>query len=525
MSARFQKLLILGLDALPWRVLKPLMDADVTPRLKALHDRGCSGVLRSTIPHQTPAAWTTFMTGVHPGTHGIVNWQHYDARKNALTLNNVERFAGKTIYERFSTASLKVGVVMQPVTYPPFKVNGYLLSGFDSPGINEPFAYPRELEREILEICPRHAENFGVDESWEVAKHELDDSAFAQNIALLTERVRRVTDLALELNRRHPSDVLMVYFQDPDLVLHRAWRWCDATTWNDNTARREAVFKFFAMLDRCCGELIDATEASERLTLVLSDHGQRPDALRVRLNSILIELGFLVPASGINLIKDGVRRITNRINQRDEQGLGVPIDWARTRAFMPFQSCTGFVYVNLEGRQPHGSVKREDFSQVRDEVIDALRKHSRAHEFFEEVAAMDQAHGWHEDLLLPDIYIQPKVGIEFVRRAKRGEISFPTKRAYAGLHDPDGLYILDGPAIRAGEANAHIADLAPTLLAALGQAVPSYMEGRVLNECFAQPLDVNSVPFAWEAKEAGEAYSAEGAAAVEKRLADLGYLD
>src|SRR5204862_6713883 len=98
--------------------------------------------------------------------------------------------------------------------------------------------------------------------------------------------------------------------------------------------------------------------------------------------------------------------------------------------FMPFQSCTGFVYVNLEGRQPHGSVKQSDFIRVRDEVIDALRSYrSGTDSFFEDVQAMDEAHGWRSELLLPDIYVQPKPGIEFVRRAKRGEISYPTKRS------------------------------------------------------------------------------------------------
>ncbi len=532
----FKKLLILGLDALPWRILKPMMDAGAAPRLRALVERGCSGVLRSTMPHQTPAAWTTFMTGVHPGTHGIVNWQHYDAKKNALTLNNVERYAGKTIYERFSDAGFKVGVVMQPLTYPPFKVNGFLLTGFDSPGIKEPFAYPRELEKEVLEICPRHGENLGLEEQWEGASLDAGDEAFFKNIELLRERVKRVANLALELNRRHPTDVLMVYFQDPDLLLHRAWRWCDPATWHDNDARRNAVLEFFKTLDSACGELIDACGAgfqpaslNQCLTLVLSDHGQRPDALRVRLNSILIELGFLVPASGFNKLKESVRKLTGKLKNSDEQGFGMPIDWERTRAFMPFQSCTGFVYVNREGRQPNGSVKAADFARVRDDVIAALRNYrdpKTGASYFEEVAAMDEAHGWRSELLLPDIYVQPQPGIEFVRRAKSGEIAHPTKRAYAGLHDPDGLYILDGPGVKsARDIHAHIVDMAPTALAALGQAVPSYMEGRVLNECFEAPYAVQSIPFPWESKEAGDAYSAEGAAAVEKRLADLGYLD
>src|SRR5204863_8705827 len=130
---------------------------------------------------------------------------------------------------------------MQPLTYPPFEVNGFLLTGFDSPGIADPFAWPRTLEKEILEICPRHGENLGLEERWQGASQDTGDDAFVKNIELLRERVRRVAHLALELERRHPTDVLMVYFQDPDLLPHRAWRWCDPRTWHESQLRRKTV--------------------------------------------------------------------------------------------------------------------------------------------------------------------------------------------------------------------------------------------------------------------------------------------
>jgi predicted AlkP superfamily phosphohydrolase/phosphomutase len=207
-------------------------------------------------------------------------------------------------------------------------------------------------------------------------------------------------------------------------------------------------------------------------------------------------------------------------------GFGIQVDWKRTRAFMPFHSCTGFVYVNLEGRQPQGSVVAGDLQRVRDDVIAALRAFrdpkTRAN-YFQDVSPLVAQS---EVLNLPDIFVQPAPGVEFVRKAKAGEFAFPTKRPFAGIHEPDGLYILHGPNVRAQrDTHAQIVDMAPTILAMCGEAVPSYMEGRALSECFAEPLTVTTVPFAWEAREAGDAYTAEGAAAVEKRLADLGYLD
>jgi predicted AlkP superfamily phosphohydrolase/phosphomutase len=528
MGTAYRKLLLLGLDAVPWRILGPMIDAGVMPCFRALRYAGWSGNLRSTIPHQTPSAWTTFMTGVQPGTHGILNWQHYDVQRNSFTMNDLTRFAGRTIYHLFSEAGLKVGVVMQPVTYPPFAVNGFLLSGFDSPGLNAPFAFPRELEKEVLEICPAHAENVSVDERWEASAHETDDAAFARNIAAMSAYVTRVGKLAVELYRRHPTDVLMVYFQAPDLVLHRAWRWCDPVTAGASPQRQALVREFFRTLDTVCGELVAVAGGPECLTLALSDHGQRPDALRVRLNSILMELGYLVPASGWRRIHSAVRRLKHLGQKAVHGGIGVAIDWSKTRAFMPYQSCTGFVYVNQEGRQPHGCVPAAECARVRDELVAALRQYRdprTSAKYFAEVEPMDETHGWREKLALPDLYVQPQPGVEFVRRAKKGSIAFPTKRPYAGLHDPDGFYLLHGAGVQPRhDAPAHIADLAPTLLAALNVPVPAFMQGHAL-QVFAEPLRVEPRAMTWDPADSQETYTPDQAAAVEKRLADLGYLD
>lgn len=527
----YKKLLILGLDGLPWSITQTMMDLGAMPVLKSLMESGCSGILRSTVPAQTPAAWTTFMTGVHPGTHGIINWQDFDATKMVTRLNNVERYHGKTFYEHFSKAGLKVGVVMQPTTYPPFEVSGFLLTGFDSPGTDADFAYPPSLQKEILEICPDHDRNLDVNQDWDVAGHATDDDAFEHNIGLFRKRMHRVADLSIELNRRYPTDVLMVYFQDPDLLLHRAWKWLDPTSAKDAPRRHACVVEFFKDLDKACEKVLKATEADGRLVLTMSDHGQQADSLRVQPNNILIETGFLVPAKGLALVKDAQRRLQDRISKVKRKGVGIPVDWGKTKAYMPFQACTGFIYINLRGRQPFGSVAPEDYISVRDQVVEALRNYRDPNNgnatYFEEVVPTDEIFKRKDQLNLPDIFIQPKGGIEFVRRAKGSRVAYPSKRPYAGLHHPDGIYFLAGAGVAAQrDCDAHIADVAPTLLAGMGQPVPSYVEGRVLTEAFEQPPEVTTLPMAWDAQDdTGDAYTAEQEAVIEERLSELGYLD
>ena len=109
-----------------------------------------------------------------------------------------------------------------------------------------------------------------------------------------------------------------------------------------------------------------------------------------------------------------------------------------------------------------------------------------------------------------------------------------------GDHRMEGILIATGPAFRAGAApdGADLLDIAPTVLQVLGVPVPADMDGRVLTELLAPSvIPASSVPIAGPASGvyapssmAGAAlpvaasYSEEEDAAIQQRLADLGYL-
>ncbi|MDQ3771827.1 MAG: alkaline phosphatase family protein, partial [Actinomycetota bacterium] len=59
------KTLLLGLDGVTFSILNPAFEAGHMPNLKALFERGTSGVLTSTVPPYTPPGWTSIFTGVN----------------------------------------------------------------------------------------------------------------------------------------------------------------------------------------------------------------------------------------------------------------------------------------------------------------------------------------------------------------------------------------------------------------------------------------------------------------------------
>jgi hypothetical protein len=99
-------------------------------------------------------------------------------------------------------------------------------------------------------------------------------------------------------------------------------------------------------------------------------------------------------------------------------------------------------------------------------------------------------------------------------------------RGDSGSHRMHGIFIASGPEIRAGQAiqDAHIMDLAPTILHLMGLPVPDDMDGDVLTQAMAasRTVEFRAAGPADEGVQAG--LSEEETTEVEDRLRALGYL-
>ena len=73
------KVVLFGIDGATYTVLDDLVRRGVMPYLGSFMERGVRASLMSTIPHLTPPAWTTLVTGRSPGVHGITNFLQYES--------------------------------------------------------------------------------------------------------------------------------------------------------------------------------------------------------------------------------------------------------------------------------------------------------------------------------------------------------------------------------------------------------------------------------------------------------------
>ncbi len=71
-----KKVLVIGIDGMDYLITTRMMDEGKLPTFKALAEAGGFSPLLSSIPPQSPVAWSNFITGADPGGHGIFDFLH-----------------------------------------------------------------------------------------------------------------------------------------------------------------------------------------------------------------------------------------------------------------------------------------------------------------------------------------------------------------------------------------------------------------------------------------------------------------
>ncbi|UCE60791.1 MAG: alkaline phosphatase family protein [Phycisphaerales bacterium] len=537
-----ERLLIIGLDGATFDVLGPMMTAGVMPRMKEAVESGASGVLRSTVPPITPAAWTTFLTGKQPGTHGIIDFQRYDCATNRLSLNSTRCLDHiRNIWQILSDEGLRVGSVNVPMTYPPIPVNGFLVSGFETPGPEANFVYPPELKSEVL----RHWPDPTLKTKWRRRTFG-GDTLFEENVACMSDSFHQGAAMTTSLGDKSGWDVLMVVLKLVDNLQHKTWKHIDPR-WSDrHPKRREIVLGAFRELDRAVGTLLDYAQDGGAAVMMVSDHGHGSLEGKVQPNLLLKRWGYLTLRGGGAQQLTRARLAWNRVLGKPQKaihagdiGHDLAVDFSKTRACVMHAGMAGFLYLNLQGRQPGGVVDPAEYEPLRDELRErflgsecrTVDPWGKSIQLFTEVHRTEELYGCSRDdqPWLPDLLLTPHESLAVIRKIRGSNpVRWLSYRRLEGTHRSDGILIATGPGIaRSSSVSADMVDCAPTILAMLGLRIPRDMEGQVITGMFERrpAIETESV----ESEDSGpatgeEVYSPEEQQTVIDRLMDLGYL-
>ncbi len=363
------RLSVVGLDSATLDVIQPLLAAGDLPNLGQLFARGSHGTLRSTVHPLTPQAWSTMVTGVNAGRHGIWDFPERFGSGYELRIVNGSYRMAPAIWDHLSAAGRPVGLVNVPFTWPAPTVEGFVISGFDT-AAHDDMTYPREL---LAEIERGHGEL--------VLDHKFPISANGQ---IDLERVRRAckqkVEIALELTARFAPELLFIVFMSADHIQHLAW-----TDW-ERDGRESPVAEVYRILDNALGRLLDGLPDGD--VLVVSDHGAGSLDGVVNLNAWLEQEGFLsylepsatAPKRLLQGALDLRRRVLPEKARRAikraapdlsaravRSSLADLVDMSRTQAFS--YGAFGNIVLNVRGREENGIVEPgEEYQRVRGEI-------------------------------------------------------------------------------------------------------------------------------------------------------------
>lgn len=158
-KSHINRLIILGLDGMDPVLIEKYRSQGKLPHLSNFAEKGSYHELETTIPSISPVAWSSFMTGCHPAKHNIFDFLSRDPKTYLPDLSSARIGSPKRVLPlgkyniplskpeikgmRKSVPFWKIlgdngifsTILRIPVTFPPEKFRGHLLSGMCAPDL------------------------------------------------------------------------------------------------------------------------------------------------------------------------------------------------------------------------------------------------------------------------------------------------------------------------------------------------------------------------------------------------------
>ena len=343
-----KRVLIIGWDCAAPELVFDAFKADM-PNTRRLMEEGIYGELESTIPPITVPAWMCMMTSRDPGELGIYGFRNRkDYSYDTLTIANSRVIKVPTLWDLLGQAQKKSVILGVPLTYPAKPFPGWMVTSFLTPNLNSQWTFPRRLTREITQVASDYMidiPNFRTDRRAELEQ---------QLLKMTAERFK----LARYLLETKDWDLFTMVEMGSDRLHHAFWRFWDKThpKYEPNSPFSDTMRNYYRALDAELGETLACVDDNTTI-MVVSDHGAKRMDGGICVNEWLRKHGYLT-------LKTEPSEITRWTPDM--------VDWDQTKAWGE-GGYYARIFINVEGREPNGIVRAEDYESVRDELKEQLK--------------------------------------------------------------------------------------------------------------------------------------------------------
>jgi len=433
------RVVVISIDGVPYSFVKNRMAAGEFPNFRRLLSRGALHRMNSVQPCVSSVAWASYMTGKNPGKHNIFGFVDKKPGTFETFVPTSVNLKSETIWETMSRAGKRVFVMNVPVTFPPRQVNGALIGCFLSTRL-EKATYPAGIARDLKNM------GYRLDASAAIARENL-----AQFIEECQHVLVKRAEAMFHYLAQEPWDFFQCHIMETDRMNHFLWEHAEQA----DSLYAPAFFDFYKRVDDLLGE-VDKKIGDDAELIVLSDHGFCSIKKEIYLNQHLVEAGLLKFKTATPKSLDDLHPDT-----------------------LAYSLIPGRLFINLQGREPCGTVLPEDYDFVRDRVIRVL---SELKDSPDGVPIMRQVYKrediYHGEYLpaAADLLAVPNKGYDLKGGFKANAAS--DKSALVGMHTfDDALLYMRHRDFKPEREEIWIGDVAPTILQMLQLPAPDDMDG------------------------------------------------
>lgn len=505
MSDRVNKtpLIIFGLDAGDARLIRKWTADNSLPALASILQGGSWGTLSGPEMISEHGMWVTLTSGISRAEHGYYYHRQLVPGSYGLEPVSGQKIKAKPFWHHLPK-DMKIAVIDVPDIAAPVEHAGFEISEWATHYPYHPATtQPPELLQEVRKI-------FGpqviIDE--ELSSDQERDRYLH---ALMTDRIGKKGALCRKLLERDEFDLVFIVFTESHTGGHQFWKYHLAAEAAGEQQRDDpelSIRTIYQTIDTEVGEILKVLPRRANI-FAMSSVGMKSQYPASGFNeSICQQLGYQLPAvaeaktsggGGLmpllrKMMPEPVKDFLNRFVPRETQEQWISdkyrsaTDWSASEAFYIPSYYTGFVRVNLKGREPAGIIDPgADYRALLERLktdFESLHDPVSGQSAVLEVALTVDLYGRQEPpRVLPDMFIEWAENSRFVEQLTHPQAEFHQQicEFHRGSdHSRCGFIGGSGPDIASlgdiGEVDP--LDLAPTFLALLGCMDTNELAGR-----------------------------------------------
>ncbi len=419
-----QKVVVLGIDGVPYTLLKRFIGDGVMPNLAGLAEKGTLTDMTASIPEVSSTSWSTFMTGVNPGKHGIYGFMELQKGSYKWKFPNSTDVSSDTLWDIAGRNNMKSVVLNVPSTYPAKEINGVLTAGFVALDLKKA-TYPESAYEYLKSI------GYIMDVNAQKAKESLEALAIEidKTFEVRKKAIMHFLDTA-------DWDLFIGVITESDRLHHYLWIALEY----ENHPLHDFFIGFYKKLDTFIGELYQKV-GDDIPFIMLSDHGFTTIKKEIYLNTWLREKGYL---------KFKTESPESMVDMHADSKVFV-LDPSR-------------IYLHLKGKYPNGCVDPGEYDNLRNKIREELLELSfEGEKVVAEVLYKEDLYsgGCLEDA--PDLVALAHEGYDLKGAINKNEVA--GDGFLTGGHTRENAFFYINRKIK--EADINIVDVGPTIMSLL----------------------------------------------------------